>query len=257
MWLDADDPSTVIPNGTTASQWSDKSGNTRNGTQGTTGNQPLIVANAMNGRSILRFYHAAVATGFNIGNSGFDGLNKSVFIMVKPSVVNTLLSMMGNSTVNLQLRLNTGGFPQITGSPALYGGTGLSSVAIGTTRPSIVNYQFGSVVDIYIDGVRTFAGINTQTAAFIINSIGFHLTFGSPFRGDMAEIIAAPLMAQTDRQIVEGYLSHKWLGSGAANYLDGAHPYKNAAPTAAPPVVPTFDSTSITFDSSSITFDRT
>lgn len=41
LWLDANDSSTITLNGSTVSQWSDKSGNARHATQGVGANQPL------------------------------------------------------------------------------------------------------------------------------------------------------------------------------------------------------------------------
>lgn len=43
LWLDATDASTITLNGTTVSQWNDKSGNGRNATQSTAANQPTYV----------------------------------------------------------------------------------------------------------------------------------------------------------------------------------------------------------------------
>lgn len=51
MWLDAEDTSTITLNGTTVSQWADKSGNGRNAAQPTAVNQPFLAV----GRNLLKY----------------------------------------------------------------------------------------------------------------------------------------------------------------------------------------------------------
>jgi hypothetical protein len=54
LWLDADDASTVTLNGSTVSQWSDRSGNGRNITQSAAANQPAYVTGQLNAKPIIR-----------------------------------------------------------------------------------------------------------------------------------------------------------------------------------------------------------
>ncbi|MFM6248178.1 MAG: hypothetical protein ACKPEQ_03330, partial [Dolichospermum sp.] len=54
LWLDAADASTIILNGSTVSQWRDKSGNGRHVSQATAANQPLFVTNQLNGLPVIR-----------------------------------------------------------------------------------------------------------------------------------------------------------------------------------------------------------
>lgn len=53
LWLDGADSSTITLNGTTVSQWADKSGNGRNATQGTALNQPGT--STVNGKGAILF----------------------------------------------------------------------------------------------------------------------------------------------------------------------------------------------------------
>ena len=55
MWLDASDASTITLNGSTVSEWRDKSGNGFHATQATANNQPTFTSNAVNGRPALSF----------------------------------------------------------------------------------------------------------------------------------------------------------------------------------------------------------
>ncbi len=52
--------------------------------------------------------------------------------------------------------------------------------------------------------------------------------------GEMGEVLILNLgagsLSTSDRQKIEGYLAHKWWGSGAANTLPRSHPYKDTAP---------------------------
>jgi hypothetical protein len=55
LWLDGSDSSTLTLNGSTVSQWNDKSGGSRNATQSTANNQPTLESSSLNNRSTLTF----------------------------------------------------------------------------------------------------------------------------------------------------------------------------------------------------------
>ena len=54
VWLDAADATTVTLNGSTVSEWRDKSGNARHAAQATAASQPTYTAADLNGRATLR-----------------------------------------------------------------------------------------------------------------------------------------------------------------------------------------------------------
>ena len=54
VWLDGADATTVTLNGSTVSEWRDKSGNARHAAQATAASQPTYTANDLNSRSTLR-----------------------------------------------------------------------------------------------------------------------------------------------------------------------------------------------------------
>ena len=56
LWLDADDAPTITLNGSTVSQWQDKSGNARHVSQATASVQPAYLANDLNGKAGIDFY---------------------------------------------------------------------------------------------------------------------------------------------------------------------------------------------------------
>jgi len=52
--------------------------------------------------------------------------------------------------------------------------------------------------------------------------------FGRYFDGKISELIIVPSVATTqDRQLIEGYLAHKW---GLTSNLPVDHPYKSVVP---------------------------
>lgn len=53
LWLDASDAASVTLNGSTVSEWRDKSGGNRHATQGTANNQPPYAASSLNSRATL------------------------------------------------------------------------------------------------------------------------------------------------------------------------------------------------------------
>jgi len=55
LWLDASDAASVTENGGKVSSWADKSGNSHDYAQGTAGNQPELIADAINGKPVISF----------------------------------------------------------------------------------------------------------------------------------------------------------------------------------------------------------
>ena len=93
LWLDAADASTITLNGSTVSQWNDKSGNGRNATQATSANQPVYTTNAINGLSVLTF--ANTPKSF-VMPSGVYATNPKVFVVIRST---------SNSALQVPLRL--------------------------------------------------------------------------------------------------------------------------------------------------------
>ncbi|MFM6187855.1 MAG: hypothetical protein ACKPEQ_31335, partial [Dolichospermum sp.] len=73
LWLDAADASTITLNGSTVSQWNDKSGNGRNATQATASLQPAYNATGINGKPAL----VADANDFLATNGNFVSLSQT------------------------------------------------------------------------------------------------------------------------------------------------------------------------------------
>ena len=81
LWLDADDSDTITLNGSTVSQWNDKSGNDYHVSQGTASNQPTYTASALNSKSVVRFDGAGDRL-FNTTAQPVSGSsNRTIFIV--------------------------------------------------------------------------------------------------------------------------------------------------------------------------------
>lgn len=232
LWLDAEDTSTITLNGSTVSQWADKSGNGRNAAQATAANQPAYSATVLNGKPGVTF----------------DGVND--FLSGAGSV------LTGNSQATICCVFTTS--QTTTQNPIMVGTSTATatSLAIGSTAAKYNFYSWGigtegtytpiSPADtpIIAVGSRSPANINSlfingnsgssgNTGGINITS-GYTLSFANasiPFylAGLIAEVVVLPIEATTnDRQKLEGYLAWKW---GLEANLPSNHPYKLLPPT--------------------------
>jgi hypothetical protein len=223
FWFDAADSSKIILNGSTVSQWTDKSGNNRNATQSTASRQPTFVANAFNGKPTLRGTRAGI-TSLNIPAFTL-GTQIHVFAITNAATSGTYQYMMGqdaNSGYALCLRAEaTGedwiagdvlafgsGFPQINNpraiGPYTWGEPKLFYAALGTTTSTAE--VFATKISTRKETLATGALSNTAMALFSNSPNGTQ-----NLEGDISEcfFIAGSLSA-LDKQKAEGYLAWKW-----------------------------------------------
>ena len=243
LWLDAADASTITLNGSTVSQWSDKSGLGNHAVNATTASQPTYQATGFNGRPTLSFDNTNDFLGISapvISNAG-DYFYASVFEMRsgtsswrmvmggRPSFNaglsgSVILQRFDNESAigthntdasNAGVKVNvTNVFaPTIatlgrTGGTAGKGGT----VTVTATNPSQASYL-------------TTATQSWSSQANSVFQIGGRQQSGTAWLdGVISECIGLTRNATTlERQKVEGYLAHKW-GLGAN--LPSDHPYK-------------------------------
>ena len=227
LWLDAADASTITLNGSTVSQWSDKSGNGRHLAQSSAALQPAYVTTAINSKPTVRF----------------DG-SDDIFNAASPS--NWWLSAIGAGafslfhlfrSINNNYGISVNNLNGIGGVPRHYLlSNGFSYNTLNTIINNNPAYTPNSVAFIQFshDGVQTPAvRMNagnelTATQAAIAPSVGiFSMPFlisGSPPPGDSSEIVlVAGNLSSLDRQKLEGYLAWKW---GLVANLPAGHPYK-------------------------------
>lgn len=252
LWLDAEDVSTITLNGSTVSQWSDKSGNSRHFTQATAASQPTYNATVLGGKPALTF--DGTSDFMSAGDTLDVGVNGLTIMSVVKYATNNQSGVIigktrfagGAGRYALYRSLASGLFG--TGemfATALASPEDPNSCAVSDTSTN--TKIFGLGWDRSPGAVRIWDnGTNTATASYPgdnnnLNSadelwIGAYQndtgtappTPASYLNGQIAEIvIALPTSSSNDRQRLEGYLAWKWLLESS---LPADHPYKNSPP---------------------------
>lgn len=236
LWFDADDSGTISLNGSTVSQWSDKSGNAQHVVQAVGANQPSYTTNAINGKPVLTFGSSSILTNataalddpfslFAVGRiSGSTGTFNTLFRFNLSATANTW-GLVGGGGVG------AGNFTAFFGNGTAWNDTNVNTPNVAVTTNKIMAVVNGSgTATPYVDDVAQNTKVGTMAAA-----TGFSLglsqgSFPYPWNGVIAEVVYTNnAISTTDRQKVTGYLAWKW---GLQGNLDAGHPYKNAAPTA-------------------------
>lgn len=228
LWLDADSPSSITLNGSTVSQWNDKSGNERHATQATGANQPTYGATLINGKAALSFDGindslSSAATSISFSTSA------SIFMVATntgtASEFGGSFDFIGNSNF---IDVFSGAPSQIRweiGDPAT-GSLGSNTHTVTANTPYILSSARNTSL---INGgdQKTFAQTGVLTAPITSNArVG---SYFSAYKGNVGEIVLLAAEASVDlRQRVEGYLAWKW---GTQADLPVDHPYKNTPPT--------------------------
>jgi hypothetical protein len=236
LWLDAADTSTITQSGGFVNTWTDKSGTGKNATQFGSA-RPTYAATGLNGLPAIDFN----GSNDDLVLSSTVGLNsvfQSFFIVAKRdnSLGRTEIAFGVGDSVNGD---GIGDVPRWTDN-AIYSQIGYLGNRLGTASaitdlPYINAVTGGTNQRVFTNGALMGTGTTQSTANFSVSSGGF---IGSGkalsvqnryFDGKISELIIVPSVADlTLRQLIEGYLAHKW---GLAANLPNDHPYKNAAPT--------------------------
>lgn len=109
LWFDADDASTITLNGTTVSEWRDKSRNGRHAIQETAGLQPTYATNSLNGKPALTGGGAASVRGMVVPAFQFYNAHTAMFVF-RASGLNQTVFNRGSST-NDRPKFDTSGSP--------------------------------------------------------------------------------------------------------------------------------------------------
>ena len=231
LWLDAADASTITI-ATGVSQWNDKSGNGRNFSQATAGNQPVYSTSALNGKNVINFVSTDSLTRAAIP---FNDLgNNSLYIVGNRTGrdgqynVACVFSRASTRTRAMLFGYPGGGWGTFTGGE-FKSPTG--SVSSSYKMCEMIADQTTNAYLFYQDG--TYQGSNgavnvntvfTDNLCYLGND-----QYGSSLAGNIAEVIFCDEKnTDADRQKIEGYLAHKW---GLTSSLPNDHPYKNTAPS--------------------------
>ena len=260
LWLDANDTANMDTGYAAGSSppanngqvgfWKDKSGNNNHAVavSNSSGNRPTYLANGFTGsRPTLHFNGKYMAVTNSA--SGFDGWDKmTVFVVVDEQAnqvwrywfgkVNAFNTDTGNAWSFRARRGDT--------NPPAYGfrihGTSASdnieSASMSIHDPAIMVFTFGQ-------GKRTMhlnnaILIDSPDSGSLSSNNSVPLTIGglataaSGANLHISEFIAYnEVVAGIDREIMEGYLAHKW---GLTSSLPDGHLYKTSAPTTKTPL---------------------
>lgn len=208
VWLDAADTSTITLNGSTVSQWSDKSGNGRNVAQATAANQPTYATTGLNGKPVLTFDGVDDFVGSGIAaQTGF-------FITVLAPGARDYGGALGFNAKHGILREGT--------TNVLYFSTANMFPSTSARRNGALSTVLGAA-----NSAAIFSQGGTESSRTLV--LGRDVAGGNPDNCNIAEVVLLSIDPSTDtRQRLEGYLAWKW---GLQADLPVDHPYKNTPPT--------------------------
>ena len=246
LWLDASDAASVTESGGKVSTWADKSGNGHDYAQATAGNQPALVADAVNAKPGISFDGADDFLGASsrLGLGANPNLMVFMVTVVDADVTtDSRILHIGNSSMTLAVGVGSDGWAwRYDGGNERYGAVAKDKAAIQCwERAAGSDFQ---AAKFYLDGTElsrtggaTDGGLPADTTAN--SSIGGKFpgagALSNQFSGKIGEIVVLELSDATARQEVEGYLAHKW---GLAVSLPDGHPHKDAPPSSnLPPTI--------------------
>jgi hypothetical protein len=206
FWLTAENPSTLLnPSGTQAAdgdyiaQWADKSGNSNNAVQATSGAQPVLQTNALNGNAAIIFQNASEfltgSTGAyqtivgvrNMFNSG--GHYQTLFA----SPANTDFSIRGGGAGTTYTDGPNGNDWSVnTGPPPTEWTNGVQTLNSSTTNQIIVDASAAPTNQTYSIN-STFAGRGMTGNDPVYEILAYSTTLGT-----------------TQRQLLENYEATTW-----------------------------------------------
>jgi len=250
MWLDADDAATISPNGSTVSNWADKSGNQNDVSQATLSAQPLYSPTGFNSKPSVFFdasNDAMACATTNVSSQG-DLFFGAAFQMLSGSAIwrpivgtNTSVSNSNAGTLILQ-RMNNRSEVGVhdsgrtdTGNTYAVQVTDLFEPRIATVGRNGGTNGNGGTITVTATGPSQPTYITQATQTWITSEatsriqIGGRQQIGTGWANAyISEVIVCNADLSTeDRQKLEGYLAWKW---GLESDLPIDHPYKAAAP---------------------------
>jgi hypothetical protein len=238
LWLDADDASTITLNGSTVSQWNDKSGNGFHLTQATAASQPSYLTNQLNGKPVIRnangdFMLSASSPVLRNVSQGW-----MVAVAKYPTAANNgangMLMVVKSGTGGTRMALTA--FPNTNTNALTVGGrrldtdTFLWAASSSTTRASVQdtwmieigNLNYGAAqANHWTNGTQDLtaasfltAGNSSDTDATEYGVFAFAAANAAAPNGtEIAEaFILENAVSTEDRQKLEGYLAWKWGG---------------------------------------------
>lgn len=227
LWLDASDASSIISSGGSVSQWNDKSPNGNNATQSTASEQPTTGVETINGLNAIDFDTDRLdINGLSLDNE------HTVYVVAYTNATSSYRDLLRASPPSFDFV-----FGQLNGNWSTFYGNGTVWADISANTPlqsSTTASLFGIVADGLGNATPYHSGSsqNNKNCTLVGTLTGF--TIGAAgnnnnrWDGPIAEIIVTSTALSTaDRQLLEGYLAHKW---GLTTVLPLSHPYKTVNP---------------------------
>jgi hypothetical protein len=207
LWIDAADTTTITASSGSVSQWNDKSGNGRNFTQGTGGNQPTTGSTSLNGLNVISF------------DGTDDFMQTASFTKAQPTSVwfvgfvsGSLAASFFDSAAGAQHIIYRGGGNDRPGDIAM--GAGVTRSVAQPAWPSIIGAIFnGGTSELYVNNSQVSSGNagsqSVQNGARIGRLRG--TTAAYLLDGYIAEMIVLDgVISTANRNTLHGYLSSKW-----------------------------------------------
>lgn len=220
VWYDAADSTVFTPaptNGSTFTQWSDKSAFAHNANSGSASIRPTYQTNVLNGKSVVRMDGVNDQLTINPATWAASLSGFTIYIVAKNSTISGTRTLTSTDQNGLKIYYNGTNWAVSTS-----GAIGTTTMAGDTTK----FHTFGLIFDgtgstnadkikFRVDGTQmalSFTGTaaTTTNAATSVINIGFYNS-SEYFGGDIAEIILlSKSISGSDVAGIEEYLSNKW-----------------------------------------------
>jgi hypothetical protein len=226
LWLDAADSATITLESGAVAQWADKSGNARHAAQSSAGSRPVVSTASINSKDALLFS----SDFLSIAGALPVTAEMAEFVVFGRASTGVLSMPLGGSTANsppygIQIYTDNIAYSALNataGGYVTHGSVGATGIFQSALQRNATTAQ------LFIHGTSLGGSLPVGSAdgANPITTVGARAS--SYHNGLIAEIITLAATPTTEtRQLVEGYLAHKW---GIASSLPTGHPYKDSPP---------------------------
>lgn len=223
FWVDANASSTITETSGAVSTWADRSGNSRDLTQSSSGARPVLTSNVQNGLPIVRF------DGSNdymvTASSGVTAQPYTWAWIFKPSETANFRRIVGSGNDNGNVDIMGGGAAKYQ----MWAGTGAQNLGSVTTAFTILVASFdGGSSNFRQNGSATASNLNPSTGYPTSLRLAASFVPDGFLSCDFGEVLfIGGAVTTADKQSIEGYLAHKW---GLLANLPSDHPYKTFHP---------------------------
>ena len=230
-WYDISDNSTITEAGGIVTTIADKSGSgidlTANSSS--TNNHTLLSA-SQNGLDVVDLdgddrYNATSAITVPSGNASF-------FIVCKVDTIDnsldSILATTGANSFQYQSASTSNFLATLSGPDSTTSSTNTDYKGAYRIFNASFDFDGGSYQSIVDGAVEGSASYTSQLSTSLNLRVFTNRGQGAYPEGQLAEIVVCTDVSTTTRQLIEGYLAHKW---GIDGNLDSLHPYALSAPT--------------------------